>query len=308
MKLPVFKAFIASFAYFFSRFGEIVKINWLPLLILQAVMIYVMPRYLDAAMQMQSFEPGADPSEVFAAMGPMFKWMGALYLPMAILYPMLIAGNLRPLIRGETTSLPFYFAFGGDEARILLAFVLWMLLIMVCYSVGVIAFLVVGGVVSLLSASIGGLVMTLGALAFCAAFFWFLLRTSLIFPATIAKRKIGLPESWQVTKRNVWGLFFYWLLWIAAFVVLAAIYMVIVMPSYFGLMKELIAAAGQDVSAQQEANRKILEWQKGMWDLSGVSGWVMAIGSYAYSFIFIAVWTIAGGMAYRFITESRTGA
>jgi len=304
MNFPVLKAFITSFVYFFSHLSETIKINWLPLLVMQVAMVLIMPQYMEYTIQMQSVNASADPSEVFSTMGPMLKWLGMLYLVMAIIYPMLFAGNLRPLIRGESTSSPFYFRFGGDEFRILMTFILLFILLTICYVVGILVFIIAGGVVSLISPAIGAVVMGLGALVFLIALIWFSLRMSLVFAATIATKKIGIPESWRITKGHSWGLFFYWLLWMLVFLGIFSIYAVVVMPEYFGLIGDLISA-GQDVSAQAEMNTKLFEWQKNAWDMSGPNGWKTAIGSYLYMILAFSLWNISGGMAYRYLTDIR---
>ncbi len=302
MKLPVLKAFSASAAYFSMRIGDVVRINWLPVLLLHGAMMILMPRYMEPVMQFQAMDPNADPAEALSAMGPAFQWMALLYLVMAIIYPMLIAGNLRPIIRGETTSLPFHLQFGMDELRVLATYILWVMLFSVVCVAGIIAVVAVSATLSLLSPLVGGVFTAVGALALMGAVVWFLMRMSLIFPATIAERKIGLPDSWRLTKGNSLPLFVFWLLWVLVFLALGLLYLVIVLPGYFGVIGEMIAA-GQDQVAQQAAAMKMNQMQLDMWDISKPGAWFNFILSYVYTIITISLWNIAAGTAYRYITE-----
>jgi len=302
MKLPILKAFFASFAYVTMRVWDVLRANWLGVLLLHVAMIVVMPRYLEPMIQAQLIDPNADPTAVFSAMGPALQWLALLYLAMAIIYPMLIAGNLRPLLRGEIPSLPFYLNFGMDELRVLMTFILWMVLTLITFVVGVVAITAVSAVLSAISPAIGGTIATIGTSAVIIAFVWFMLRMSLMYPATIAERQIGLPHSWRVTKGNAWRLFAFWFLWLLVFMVLAVIYSAIVLPGYMGAMGELFAA-GEDQIAQQAASAKINQMQLDMWDISQPGGIANVAFSYVYTLITIALWNIAAGTAYRFLTE-----
>lgn len=302
MKLPIIKAFSASFAYIAVRFGDVLRANWLGVLLLHGAMVVLMPRYLEPMIQAQLIDQNADPTAVFSAMGPALQWLALLYLVMAIIYPMLIAGNLRPLLRGETPSLPFYLNFGMDELRVLITFILLMVLTLITFVVGFIAAISVSVALSAISPAIGGTIGTIGVSAVMVAFVWFLLRLSLVYPATIAERQIGLPHSWRVTKGNGWRLFAFWLLWGLVFIVLAVIYSAIVLPGYMGVVGELIAA-GEDQIAQQAASAKINQMQLDMWDISKPGGIINFAFSYVYTLITISFWNIAAGTAYRYLTD-----
>lgn len=302
MKLPILKAFFASFAYVAMRIGDVLRANWLGVLLLHGAMIVLMPRYLEPMIQAQLIDPNADPTAVFSAMGPALQWLALLYLVMAIIYPMLIVGNLRPLLRGETPSLPFYLNFGMDELRVLITFILWVALTLITAVVGLVALISVSAALSAISPAIGGTIATIGVSAVTIAFIWFLLRMSLVYPATIAERQIGLPHSWRVTKGNSWRLFVFWFLWVLVFIVLALIYSAIILPGYMGVVGELIAA-GEDQIAQQAASAKINQMQLDMWDISQPGGVINIAFSSVYTLITIALWNIAAGTAYRYLTE-----
>jgi len=204
MKLPVLKAFGATLAYLVKHAPTLFAAMWLPALLLIAGTAYAMPQYMESMMAFSNADPAAGipsfPPEFFRSMGIM---LGASVL----FYPMLTVASLRHLVRGDDLKAPFYLGFGGDEIRVIAAYLLFMLMFVAVYVVFILGFLVVTLVVSLLSKEIAGVFAALGAFAGLVALFWFLLRLALIFPATIATRKIGIAESWHATKAMHSGCF-----------------------------------------------------------------------------------------------------
>ncbi len=173
MNFPVFKAFSAGLAYIVAHFFTIIKILWLPTLLLIAVQLYLMPSMIDAEFQFGNMEQGGDPAAMFAVMGPMMRTTALLYLAMAILYPMMIAGLLRHVIRGEAPRLPFYLWFGADEFRIVAAFLLLIIMTIILYIAGFLLVMVVGVILSLVAGALGGILMGVGILALVGALIWF---------------------------------------------------------------------------------------------------------------------------------------
>ena len=169
MRFPVFKAFAAGLAYIFTQFLTLLRILWLPALLMMAINFALLPTVMEAQLAMLEIDPEADPAAVFETMGPMFKTMGIMYLAAAIFYPMMMAGVLRHVTRGEAPRLPFYLRFGGDEIRIILATIIFFILSTVIYAVGMFGFLAVGLAMSALSGALGAVAMAIGGIAF---FLW----------------------------------------------------------------------------------------------------------------------------------------
>lgn len=301
MKLPVFKAFFAGLALVFGKAGELFKTLWLPALLMMAGLAFIMPRYLGAAVDMTAMDP-ADPAAVFAAMGPMFKYMGLLYLAMAILYPMMIAGNLKYIIRGQELGLPFYLQFGRDEFRILITILLLFIMFVLAAVAGELAIVVLTIVSAIGSKAIGGVIMLIAMLAFAIALIWFLLRMSLAFPATIGARKIGVAESWRLTKGNAWRLFFYWFFWWLVLVIVALLYIALAFPGLLTMVQEAFVAAGQGSEATQEFQTRWAQMQRDQWDASKPGFWVYVGGTYLYTLVNTALGNVAGGVAYRYLS------
>lgn len=307
MKLPVFKAFFAGLALVFGKAGELFKALWLPALLMMGAMAFIMPRYLGAAVDMTAMDPETtDPAAVFAAMGPMFKYMGLLYLAMAILYPMMAAGNLKYIIRGQELGLPLYLRFGLDEFRILITFILLLLMVMIVYVVGALSLIALSAISAMVTPKIAGVVIAVALLALTITLVWFLLRMSLALPAAIGARKIGVAESWRLTKGNAWRLFFYWCFWFIVLLVVAAVYLAVSFSEFFSLLPEMVAAGGQDPSASREIQQRMLVMQRDQWDMSKPGFWLYAAGTYLYTLVYTGLWNVAGGVAYRYLSGGQS--
>ncbi|MEQ8935936.1 MAG: hypothetical protein RIE56_09125 [Amphiplicatus sp.] len=299
-KLPVFTAFFAALAYLAAHALTLLKIMWLPALALIAALAALMPSVLDAQLTAAGGE-SADPATVLAAMGAMFKSMGLLYLVMAIVYPMMIAGVLKHIVRGETPTLPLYLGYAGDELRVLGSIVLVIIMTVIVYVVGVLAIVALGLGLSAVSPALGGILGFVAALVFICAFIWFLLRLSVALPAAVGARTVGVTESWRMTKGNVWSLLLYWVLWVIVLIPVASVFMAVAMPDLMGVYGEMIAA-GQDPAAQEAVSQRMLQMQRDMWDMSKPSFWPYIIAVYVYTIVYNAIWCVAAGVAYRYLT------
>lgn len=301
MKLPVFKAFFASLSFFAVHFLTLLRILWLPALAMMAVTVFVMPGMLEAQMQIGAMEQSEDPAEIFSALGPMFQSMGVMYLATFIFYPMMVAGALRYIVNGDAPRAPFYLRFWGDELRVILAAIVLIVIFPLAYIVGILGVLAIGFAAMAISQVVGGILIFILMLAFMIALIWFGLRMSVVFPAVIGARSVGVAESWSLTKGNAWRLFFYWLLTGAVFMAFVVIYAFIAVSGYFSLLVEMITVAANDPEAAAEIEQRILEQQMAMWDKSSPGFWLYIGGTYLYTIISTALWAVFSGGAYRYL-------
>lgn len=308
MKLPVLKAFFAGFALFFGKPGELLKALWLPALLLLAILSVIMPHYLAATLQFSSAELKPDPENVIAAMAPLFKYLSFLYLTMAIFYPMMSAGNLKYIIRGDALRLPFYLRYGIDEIRILITAVLLMVMATLAYLTGRLALLVPAAIGALGGAVGAGLLTMAAAAAFSVAMIWFLLRMSVALPAAIGARKIGLAESWRLTRGNAGRLSVYWLLWLAVFVVVATVFFGLAVPQFQSALGEVFDAAARGPEAAQAAQARLAQLERELWDMSKPGFWRYIVGAYAYLLIYSSLLNVASGVAYRYLSGGHSSA
>jgi hypothetical protein len=303
MKLPVIKAFATTFAFVFGHFLDVLKIVWLPLAAILGTTYWFELRTFPIMSQMSSVGGRPDPQEVLRSIGPLLQGEGLLFLALLIFMPMLYAGILRFVIRGQKPSLPFYLRFGGDELRVLLTFILLLLLIIgVCIGGGVVIG-VAAGVLGTVAKPAAGIVVAVLALAFVIFMIWLLLRTSLALPAAISTNQIGIGPSWSAAKGNVWSLLLYWILWAVFLLVIDGIYISLVMPDYFHGMGDLFRAiqlhAGDPAAVQQA----IREWEGPMMQ-SVVAHLPLRIGaSFVAGIVLYPLIISSAGVAYRMLTE-----
>lgn len=306
MTLPVFKAFFATLGYLGAHFFTIVRILWLPMLLVMGVNWLYMSATIDLQSELMAFgdegvDPSAAPSFPVEAVGAIFLSVGLLYLAMAILYPMMFAGVLRHLVRGEAPKLPFYVRFGGDEFRILLAFIMVIALTSIVGLVGMLALFIIGFIAAVLSEAVGGILMVVLFLAFFVAVIWFMLRLSIAFGAVVGERSVGIAESWRLTKGNAWRLFFFWLLVWLVMLAVSIVYFISVAVGMAPLFFDMIATAN-DAEAIAGIQRRLLEMQRDLIDASAPGFWVYSIATYCFMIIYTALWAAASGVAYRFLS------
>jgi hypothetical protein len=232
----------------------------------------------------------------------MFKSIGLLLLIGAVLYPMLIVASLRHLVRGDRLKAPFYLGFGGDELRVLGAYALIIILTMVVYLVFALAFAALAAVLALISPALAGFGALGLALFGLVALFWFMSRISVTFPAAIATRSIGLAQSWRATKGNSAPLIGFWILVGVILIVIGFIYAAALMPGLLAVYGDLFAA-GADPAAQHDANIRLLEAQRDLYDIKSAAFWPFMIGTFVYTMLIMAVINTASGTAWRYLTD-----
>lgn len=305
MKFPVFKAFSATFAYLAQHAVNLATALWLPTLLLIAGMAAIMPQYLDGVIAVSSLGEHPDPAAAAAFLGPIFKSIGLLLLIAAVLNPMLIVASLRHLVRGDPLKAPFYLGFGGDELRVLGAYALIIILTMVVYLVFALALGALAAVLALISPVLAGIGALGVGLFGLVALFWFLARISVTFPAAIATRSIGLAQSWRATKGNSLQLVCFWILIGIILVVIGCLYAAMLMPGFLAVYGDLFAA-GADPAAQHDANIRLLQAQRDLYDIDNAAFWPFMIGTFVYTMLMMAVINTASGTAWRCLTDRST--
>ncbi|MGE0408298.1 MAG: hypothetical protein AB7P23_03440 [Amphiplicatus sp.] len=302
MRFPVFKAFAAATAYVATHVLVLLKILWLPALLLTGALIYAMPGYLEAAMAAAGLESNPDPAKAMAVFKGLASTGGLLLLANLVLYPMMMAGVLRHVVRGEAPSLPFYLNLGGDELRLVLTIILIAIMVGLVYLVGVVGLVALSAAFVAVSPKIGGILAAVAGLAGIGALVWFALRLSMSLPATISVRKIGVAESWRVTKGAALRLLGYWLLWAVVLMIAGALYLALLTPEFFGAMGEMMKAA-HDPSATAEIEHRMMQIQLAKWDRTQPGFWIFAGGNYLGTIAYLGVTYSALGVAYRYLAE-----
>lgn len=304
-KLPVFKAIGATFAYFIGEFWTVLRIVWLPLVLMGAGLAFAGPRYAQAMLAIAELGPEPDPAELLPLAGPMFAAMGVMLLIFAVGYPMIFAGVMRHVIRGEAPGLPFYLNFGADEIRVLATYVIVAIMAGLAYFVGVVAVAVVSALLSVIASATGvgalaGFFIAVCLIAFAGAFLWFLIRLSLALPAAIGARTIGVAQSWVLTKGNAGRLFVYWAFWVMLFAAVECAAILIIAPGYFSDLAAM-AAASSDPEAARQLQLEMMRRQLSLTDVSAPRAILIAVSGFAFAVIFFGLWASSLGVAYRYV-------
>jgi len=302
MKLPVFKAVGMTFAFVLAHWLDLLKIMWLPLVLVIGVSAFIAPSYMQSMMAVGG-GGATDPEAAMAAMSAALPMALLLFVVSIAAYLIIFAGILKLVIRGEKPSLPFYLGFGSDEWRLLGT---WVLLMLIFIGVEIVAG-IVGGLATGLAISVPGggayIAIAIGFVIF-VALCWVGLRFSLATPAAIGAQTIGIGPSWNTSKGNVWALFFYWLIWGLIFFIVEVVLITILMPGYFQAMGDIFNSAG-DPERLQSASEAMTASAMAMYDFSSPLNIVKLAASALIGTFLFATFAVAGGVAWRLMTDSQ---
>lgn len=110
-----------------------------------------------------------------------------------------LAALYRMALRPQTPPGLYYLRFSRDEGRL---FGLWFVLLLLFIG------LMTAGFVALQALDrVNGMAAGVGTVGFLAVMFWLGLRISLAGPANFATGRLGLADSWRLTRGRVWPLF-----------------------------------------------------------------------------------------------------
>lgn len=302
MKLPVFRAIGATFAFLASHIVDVLIIAWLPLALNFVAFVLIMPGYITAASKMQEFGPGSDPAEIAPAVMGMLPHAALLIVAAVLFNLVLICGLQRLVIRGEKPSLPFYLAFGADEVRLLVA-TLAGLAIDVAIGVAFAVLIFFGDLLAGLGPGPGGIVRFIAIIGLAISTIYVSLRLSLIAPATVDQRKIGLLPSWRTSEENVGNLLGYWLIFgvmIFAVQVVVGVTGLATPPGYTDAMAQVFTSGSpaDARAAVKHANEIML----GMYAFNDVGNTIRLVISYLCTSTIYILLAIAGGVAWRYLT------
>lgn len=304
MKFPVGKALAATFGYLAQHALLLLQSLWLPTLLLTAAIAWQSGPYMEAALSLVELGPNPEPNAAMAVMGPIGKSVGVMFLAALICYPMIAVASLRHVVRGDTLKAPFYLGFGGDELRLLGAYILFILVFLLAYLVFALAIGVLAGVLTMISPAVGAAASGVLLVAGVVAMFWFLVRLSLTFAASMSTKTLGLAQSWNETKGRSGGLFLFWIVVCLVVIILSIGFVFVAMPGIAGIYAELFRASG-DAAAELEVTKKMLAMQRDMYDPSKAGFWVYFGASYVFTMIVSAIMYVASGVAWRYVDESK---
>lgn len=301
MKLKVFKAFAATWAFLIQHGLEVLKIIWLPVALQIAAYYLLMPGFLMET-SMLGADPPADGGEVWTHLAPhVLPFLGFL-LVACVTTIILYAGLTRLIVRGEKTKLPFLLSWGADEWRLLGGWaIILALFVGVMIALQIVAMVV--GALGLLGRGPITIILSFGgALVVICAGIWAGVRLSLFAPATIAERKIGIQTSWESTEDDFWSLLGFWALWVVlAIIVQFATFGLVTPPEYFEAMRDGGFSSREEMRETMRAANEALA--RG-YDLSVPGNALRMLWAFLLNFVFGVVGTAAGAVAWRMITDT----
>lgn len=305
MKLPVFKAFGATYSLVFGNFFTCIQIVWLPLAILLAGFYFIADKLFPiiVALIRTMPEKSADAAEVMPVailhlLAPLLQWQGIIILGGLLLMSIIVAGLLRFAVRGEKPSLPFYLGFGGAELGLIFTWILVGIILIATY----IGFAIGVGTLALTVASLAKdlvPVVLFAAIVLCILIYiWLLLRLSLSSAGSIGVRGIGIGAAWSASRGNALGLLLFWILVflpiIAIGMVANSVMNVFLLPDFFAMLP----MKGGHMSHEEVADAL----EKLFAAIHDKLPILLAIG-YVARLITVPILTCAGGVAYRMLTE-----
>ncbi len=307
MRFPIVKAFSATVAYLARHWPDLLKALWLPALLLVALQLYAMPPLFAAISTMIGLGDNPEPAAAAAALGELAKWLLVLSAGSAIAFPMLTVASLVHFVRGDMNNRLFYFRYGGDELRVLAAYLLMSVMIFAISLVGGLAGAVIALLLALFSPATKGATSGVGDLFVNLVTLWFRLRLSVLYPASVATRRIGFDLAWRATRGSVLPLLGFWVL-----IGLLLAPVGIVLFAVFGgdiaaqLMK--MAEIGDDPAALRDALAPVLDEFGRLFSRENPAYALFAVALFLSTIVTTAVTNIASGIAWRYLTDGSRSA
>jgi hypothetical protein len=277
-KIPVGSTIARAYGFAFGNIVNNLGAIWVPVAITYALIFYYQKPYMAAMANMATGDPGS----IMAAMP--FVYGAAAVL--GVLSIAQLAAISKEALGLRTGSAFLQFPFGGGMWRLLAAYFLFGIVLVVIYFLFVVGLIVFG----LVSRSIGGsipvgaasLIALALALFLVAAILYISVRLSFFLPpVAVAEKSVSLIRAWQLAQGNFWR--------ILAIVLALAIPVVILECAYLYFMygKDIfppLHATPEQMQAfsrhQQEISRQAMETSQRNWYIYYPVGLVVALVVY----------------------------
>ena len=190
-KLPVFATVGRAYSFLVNDFNTIVRLSWLPLLLVTVV------QYLAARATYEEMVAALEARNLAAASGPrMWEAVSGIF---GIVGTAIVAVALhRVILFGDRKDNQYYYLGFG---RVELLFVLLPVVIGVIFLA-----------ISYLTAGADEAPFVLAVfVVLIFAFFYVMVRLSLIFPIVVVEGRYDFGQAWALTRGNFWRLFATWL-------------------------------------------------------------------------------------------------
>jgi hypothetical protein len=221
-KIPVGRTIGQSYEFTFQKYGSLLGIVWLPIVVLAASGYFLLwPFLMQAFDQMPQMFGHPGTPDMSWLMGGAFVWLRLFQLLVVVIFIVIRVGITKEALGLRKGPKFIYVPTDSSE-----------LLVIACYFIlyvaaiaAIIALVITGVLVALLAGGmaaatglldfhapahqfwgIAGLTV-LGFVLWCAAIYVFVRLAFLMIPATVAEHRIGIGRSWTLTKGNFWRIF-----------------------------------------------------------------------------------------------------
>jgi len=224
-KIPLETALVGAYRFLFTNIVSIIGTLWLPFLIMVALIgglicLSVPHDWLTGhfpiaklqAMQAGTLSPDAMKDfgqQMLAIELPFLRIIPIIQFAGLVIGAMMFVGLMEHSLGLKTSTTFIYFSLGGKVWRMIGAFfVAWIILIVVaCVLVGISLVLALVVVSMIPHAPKIALDVLIGIVSFCA-FIYTVVRLTFFLPATVvAEGGLGLGRSWELGGGNFWRIF-----------------------------------------------------------------------------------------------------
>jgi hypothetical protein len=297
MKLKVFKAFGATWAFLIRHGLDVLKIVWLPVLAQLAAFFALIPGYARGTIGLLMAPPN-DPSEAWGVLVPAYGQMALFYVVVAFTSAPMFVALTRLVLRGERPGL-FYAGWGADEWRTLAG---WAVLCAIGAGLAATFYVldVITDALAAMGPGPGVLLNILGAVAVFLVGVWIYVRLSTLTPATIDLKKIPLSQTWERTEDDFWPLVGFWALWsVLLVIVYVALFGYLTPPGVFAAYAG-VTTPDEMIEAQYRANEALLK----SYDLSDSANVMRLVVGNVINFVTLILMAIGGAIIWRMMTQT----
>ena len=228
-KVPVGGTLAHAYSFAFGNIVNNLGLIWIPVAILWTAAYFLQAPYLRASMA----SAGPSPSAALAAL-PMLT---AFLAVNAIVQSAQIASLNKEALGLRTGNAFLQFPFGPATWRVLGAFALYFIVMIIIYIGLSLASILTAGLSTALLAKSGAVGAVIGAtilLGFLGALLYVGTRLSFfLVPVAIVERRVSLIRAWQLTGGNFWRIFFVLLVLFVPFLILELYYLFKLLGPFF---------------------------------------------------------------------------
>lgn len=292
-KIPVGATIARAYGFAFGNIVNNLGAIWIPAAILYALAYLFHAQYMSATLNLMTHDP-------------LLMLTGMRFLLVAFVVSfVLLTAQIAALTKealGLRTGNPFLqFPFGAAMWRLIGAWLLYFLVMIVIYVGAILAGIAGGAIVAIAGAQMGatgklitGLVVLAYVIVVLCGFFYIAIRLSfLLGPVTVAEQRVSLIRAWQLGRGNFWRMF---AIFLSFFIPLLVLEFAFLYATYGNAFLPPLHATPDEMAAfmhhQQEVSRQVMLMSEKFWYIIYPAGLLFGL-------IFYGLISGAGVFAYK---------